>query len=256
MCHMHPGIRVLRQHHITGYRNILCYCRTPLHAQHGTSMALVHDTFLHQGSFFLVVDNHLVKGSQVVIAIQQHLGRSGKMAVIGEGNGTCLHHIPHLSHFLTLLALGNGTDNLHMDYRILLGTLLHSLYQSGIINYRLGIWHGGNPGIAASRCCTGARGEIFLGLLSRLPEMNVHINEARCHNLALCLKNLCPISRKVLAYSGNLAILHQHIGNLIYSIGRIDYPAALNQSFHTSLPPVSACVKIAIRTATPFCTCS
>ena len=78
------------------------------------------------------------------------------MAVIGEGNGTCLHHIPHLSHFLTLLALGNGTDNLHMHHGIFFSPLLHGFYQGGVINHRPGIWHGGNPGIATGSCRPGA----------------------------------------------------------------------------------------------------
>ena len=56
--------------------------------------------------------------------------------------------------------------------------------------------------------------------------------------------------------SSDFAILYQNICNLVYSIGWIYNPATFNQCFHTSLPPVSACVKIAIRTATPFCTCS
>ena len=149
------------------------------------------------------------------------------MPVIGEGHRPRLEHITHLCQFLTLLALGDSANQLDMDEPCLSGTLFQAADQSCRIHYRSGIGHGGNPGKAACRCCLGAGDKILLGLLARLTEMHMHVNEARGHHFAGSIINLCPLGFELLADCSNLAILNQHICYLVEFVLRIDDPAAL-----------------------------
>ena len=187
-----------------------------------------------------MVNNNLIEGAEIIIAVQQNLGRFGKVTIIGESNGSSLCHISYLSHFLTLLALGYGTNNLNMYYSILFSPLLHSLNQSCCINNRIGIWHGSYSGVATSSCCLRAGSKILLGLLTWFSQMNMHVNQAWRNNFACSLHNLSTLNLKIFTYSSDFAILYQNICNLVYSIGWIYNPATFNQCFHTSLPPVSA----------------
>ena len=191
---MNLGISIFCQHNISCYSNILCYSRTALHAQHGRTMAFVHYAFLNQRRLLIVVNNNLVKGAKIIIAVQQNLGGFGKMTIIGESNGSSLCHISYLSHFLTLLALGYGTNNLNMYYSILFSPLLHSLNQSCCINNRIGIWHGSYSGVATSSCCLGAGSKILLGLLTWFSQMNMHVNQTWRNNFACSLHNLSTLS--------------------------------------------------------------
>ncbi len=240
MSHMNLGICIFCQHNIPSYGNILRNSRTAFHTQHSTSVALVHNAFFYQAGFLIMVNNDFVKSSQIIIAVQQHLGRLGKMSVIREGNGTSLGHIPYLSHFLALLPLGNSTNNLNVHHCIFFCTLLHSLYQGCCINNRVSIWHGGYTGIAASSCCPRTGTKIFLGFLAWLAKMYMHVNQAWADDPTLCLYNLSFLSSNIFCYLSDFAILYQHICNLIQLIGRVDYPATLYQNFHNALPPVNA----------------
>ena len=205
---MNPCSCIFSQSNITVHRNILSYCWTALHAQHGTSVAFIHNAFLDEAWLLLMVDDYLIKGLQIIIAVKHYLGRFGEMTIIREGHSTSLGHIPHFSHFLALLAFGNGTNNLYMNHCRILSSFLQRTHHSRCIHHRIGIWHGCYGSI--STCCRslGARLKILLGFLTRFTKMNVHINKTRANNLTLSINNFISGTLNIACHLGNLAILN------------------------------------------------
>ena len=254
--YMNLCIGVLCQHDVTHYGNVLCDSRTAFETEHCTGVTFIHYAFFYEGRLLIVVDDDFVEGTEIIQTVQQSLGALYEMTVIGESYSSLISHIAYLGQFITLLTLGEGTDDIDMDAGLISGTSLQAADQRGIIYYRAGIRHGSYAGEAAGSSGLAAGNEIFLCLLTWLTEVNMHINETGGNHLACCIYNLCTIGNKLFAYSGNLTVLYQYIGYFINVVSGVNYMTAFNQKLHYLLPPVSTRVKRAMRTATPFSTCS
>ena len=230
--------------------------RTALHAEHRAAVALIHDAVLDERRLFLVVDDDLVERVQVIVSVQEHLGRRVEVAVIGERDGTGLDHVAELCELLALLPLRDRTNDADVDLRDILRALLEAAHQSGRVDDRLRVRHRRDRRVAAGCRCLRAGLEVLFGLLAWLAEMRVHVDEARRDDLAGCIVDFCTFCRKILADGCNLAILDQHISDFVKMLCRIDDPATFEYQFHSCLPPVRTKVKSAMRTATPFWTSS
>ena len=86
--------------------------------------------------------------------------------------------------------------------------------------------------------------------------MHVHIDQSGHDDLSFRQNDFRAFRGKVLADSGDFSVLYENVRLLIHLICWVDNTSALNQIFHCAFPPIRTNVRSAIRTATPFCTCS
>ena len=69
MRNVNASPRILCQHDIAGHGNIFCNRRTPFQPEHGTAVALIHNAVLNQRTFFLMIDNDLIKSMEIIVCV-------------------------------------------------------------------------------------------------------------------------------------------------------------------------------------------
>jgi hypothetical protein len=103
------------------------------------------------------------------------------------------------------------------------------MYHRAVVVDRLGVGHAGDRSESAARRRLGAAFDRLLVFLSRLAQMGVHVDEARCHD------QIFDVDGRAAAYFFygfgdllELAVLDQDIHDPVHGTGRVDKAAVLN----------------------------
>ena len=116
---------------------------------------------------------------------------------------------------------------------------------------------GGGP--PPRECGRGAGRDRLLVLLSRLAQVDVDVDQAGGDDHAgRDLEHLGAVRRQVATDTADGAVLDQDVERAVPAVTGVDHASVLQQQFHS--PPLSSLpasrYNTAIRTATPFDTCS
>ena len=107
-----------------------------------------------------------------------------------------------------------------------------------VIGNRIGIWHSSNVSKATMNRSSRARLNGLLVLKTRIPEVNMHINEARSQYLALCINNGITLLRcNGCCYFGNSFSIDTNVQYRVKIKLRVYNTRALKQKCHQSLLP-------------------
>ena len=109
------------------------------------------------------------------------------------------------------------------------GLIFHSFYQNRFIDDRVGIRHGSDAGNATGGCSLGTCYNRFLGTLTRLAQMDMHIDKSWSYDETGCIVYFRPIGRKIFTYSFDFTIFNENIAYFILIYGRINHSAAFNE---------------------------
>ena len=143
----------------------------------------------------------------------------------------------------------------HVDHRAALLVLHPSRHCRRVVD-RPRIRHRADGSKSARRRRRRSAGNVLLMRLSRLAQVHMQVDEARSHNQSFYVQRLIGPIR--FARLGNLhheAIAQHHVGRRIQPSRGVNQMSALQQHRAHRFPPNSV-ARIAMRTFTPFSTCS
>lgn len=154
------------------------------------------------------------------------------MAVIGEGHAAVLDHIAHLGDDLALEALRHGTGGVHAAVALGGGDGLDVLDHDAVVGHGLGVGHGAHAGEATVRGSGGLGLDVALGLKAGLAQMHVHVHQTGDEIPAGKIDDFGSIAREVLADSGDLVALDEHVYTSVKLDGRVDDVGILKKQGH------------------------
>ena len=111
-------------------------------------------------------------------------------AVIRNGDGTGGFHLAHFGQFRAVRRFCDRTDRENIGEAGTLGLFDHITRDRGIVVDRVCIRHRANARPTARNRRRTARRDRFLMLLSRLAQMDVHVDKTRSNDQAAGVKNL------------------------------------------------------------------
>jgi hypothetical protein len=103
------------------------------------------------------------------------------------------------------------------------GTVIDQPHDGGIVNRRFRVRHAAYPCEPARRRRARSRGDRFLVLLTRLPQVDVHVDEPRADDVVRGFDDMVVAGGKAAGYFGDAAVLQENIQLCIQVLRRIDY---------------------------------
>ena len=215
-----------------------------------------------------MVRDRNAEGPGVLEGGAHQVTRHDGLAVVRHSDRAGGHHLAELRQVLAALSHRNRPDWIH-PRQPGAGRLAHDEPDRGlVVRNGIGVRHGAHGRESAGHGRSRAARDGFDVLVPRLPQVHVHVHEARGDDLAAHVPYLHavrgPESR---ARGRDLAVLDQQVGRAVQVPAGVDHPAALEQegphhsgaaarlaaSASSGRPPASR-YSTAIRTATPFVT--
>ena len=164
-------------------------------------------------------------------------GIHNRFTILRQCRDSGFYHSFDIGKFLPFLSLRNGTSLKYMNAGKLFCFIMHIVYTIRTVNYRCCIRHCNNRCHTTSGSSPGTCLYILLLCLSRIPEMNVKINQSRHYQTPLRIY----YSVTVIFYFKFLTDLSDHsvfqinIAFLISVSSRIYDASSLNQNTHAIL---------------------
>ena len=189
----------------------------------------MHVAAFDEALFFAMVDDDLVEHAGIFHGFTHEIAVFYVAAIIGESSDAFFGHGTHSSQFLALEALGNSADDFDFDFGFPFYFILHAVDDDCRIDNRLGIRHGRYTGDTTGSSGLRPRFNRFLVGLTRLAEMDVHIDEARCYDEARCVEDFRTVRTEISSDFLNFTIFNENVTNFILLHGRIYDSAAFNE---------------------------
>ena len=155
------------------------------------------------------------------------------MAVIGEGHAAVLDHIAHLGDDLALEALRHGTGGVHAAVALGGGDGLDVLDHDAVVGHGSWCWAWSHTPVKHPCAAAGGLGlDVALGLKAGLAQMHVHVHQTGDEIPAGKIDDFGSIAREVLADSGDLVALDEHVYTSVKLDGRVDDVGILKKQGH------------------------
>ncbi len=181
-------------------------------------------------------DGH-VEHARVLERASHQQRRRHRPAVVGNRDAARLLQLRDVGELFTPLPSRDRADRIHARQVRVRGLLEHVLRHAGVVVHRVGVGHARNGREAAGDGSGGTGRHGFLVLLSRLPQMHVHVDEPGTDNHTA--RNLddddAGFHRQIAADAGDAIAVYQQVEHAVAAVGRVDQPSALKQPLHLQL---------------------
>ena len=222
-----PGIAEIGQENISGHDNFLRRPRPAGQTEHRAPVSLVHHTAAHHVVILAMVHDGQIEHPGVLHCAPHHFMVLHAVAIVGDGHDARLGHRSDRSHLFTVQPLGDSAGREHVDQSVFACAIDDPGDGACAIRRRVRVGHADDGSKSAGGCRLGSGLDGFLVGLTRLPQMNVDIDQPRSHHQIPRIDGFAFAGRRL---SRNAAIHHIEIGNLI-PVGRgVDDPAIFELS--------------------------
>ena len=265
---MHVAAGELREQDVAPHHDLLRRGRDPLQSEAGGNEALVHDAARRERRLFAMIRDGYPEGAGVLKRRAHQVTRYDGLAVVRHGDGAGSHHLAELRQVFAALAHRNRPDRKH-PREPGTGRLAHDEPDRRlVVGDGIGVRHGAHGRESARHGGARAARDGFDVFVPRLPQVHVHVHEARGDDFAAHVPHVDPVRGPERgAERRDLAVVHEHVGRAVEVAAGVDHPAALEQewphhsgaaarlaaSASSGRPPASR-YSTAIRTGTPFVT--
>jgi len=231
--------------------------RGPPQAEQRGHRPLVHRRALEQRGLLAVVHHRQVEGAGVFEGAAHHARAGHGPPVVGDGHAARVLEVAVLGQLFPAGSAGDGPDGIHADHTLAPRLFEDGARDAGVVVDGRGVGHRAHGGEAARRGRAGAGGDRLLVLASRLPQVDVEVDEAGTDHEPFRLDHLGAAAGEALLHARDAPVLQQHVAGGVEAPGGIDDAAALEKEpAQDSPPPPSSSSSTAIRTATPLVTWS
>ena len=203
--------RVLRQHNIAGNGYIFGDRRPSRYSENRGDSAFMHVAPVHQSLIFGMGNHQTIKHGRIFQSRFEQIGAGYMVSVIRNRHSSGQLHIANLRQFLSFQPFGQSADYTDAHDAFPAGPLTQPFHQDGAVNRRPGIRHAGDHCESAGCSSLSTGNNIFLGLQARVPQVNMHIDQARSDNLTGAIHQLGIGCGQVFSHSGNSSVLNQNI---------------------------------------------
>ncbi len=220
MADVHRHAVCLRQRNLPRCAAVLRGRGDPLNPKLMRHHAFVHQSALCEEQILTVRDHFQPDFIAKDHGVRQESGILDRPAVVGKSDRARTAQCAQIGRFLAFEPFRNRRRNIDVRVRFPraaqdIGNHLRAVRGGGRVGHREHTRH------TASRRRTAAGEDIFLMGLPRVAEMDVHIDEARRSDQAVCVDDARILCGKLPAHGGNLAVPEQQVARLVEVPGRI-----------------------------------
>ena len=180
--------------------------------------------------FFVGDEGHL-EGPGILQGPAHEHGVHHRVAVVGEGHRPGGLLVAVFAQGLAQGAHGDGAHGVDPGESRRPGRLEDEAGDRSVVVHRAGVGHGGHRGEAAGHRGPGPRQDGLLVLFPRLPQVDVHVDEAGGHHQVLGGNHPAPLGGDGSGglQSGNLAPFDQEVPGFRKLLGGVNHQTALYQ---------------------------
>ena len=229
---IHFGSGIQGQHTIPGHQRVLRHGRRAENSQAFRGFAPVDAVFADKGRVLFMEAQGFVQLSSPLHGFAAQAAVQERNAVVGESRRSGLAQCFQIGKLFSRHALGDAGGREHMDAG-LFPLFPHILKRLHIVHRGLGIGHGDHRGKAA--LLGGLRPGLdgLLVGLSRIAEVDMHIDQPRGHAQSPGVDDRLPfLFRQTISHGGHLPLLQEDVHHLIQSAVRTQHSGPFD-SQHT-----------------------
>lgn len=189
----------------------------------------MHLSACNKSLVFAVINDDFVEHARIFHGLTHKIAALYVAAVVGECDGTGRSHTAHSGKFFPFKALGKRADDIDLDETFLCNFIFQPLYDNRAVNDGLCVRHGRDPCKTAGRSSHSAAANGLFRRLSRLTQVDVHVDKTRRDDEPPGVQDDCIrriYGRRNFFYNFPF---NQNVANPVFTRRRVDKSALLNE---------------------------